>query len=111
MPKVGNRPSASAAAGSALVRSRTSGSARAAIAPERGSGEASVAALAPASAAVPVMLLPQTTAERVRTIVLEGTSPATLRAHAGDVAYFWAWAAAELALPERYPAPAAAVVQ
>jgi integrase len=111
MPKAVNRPGASAAAGGALVRSRTSGSARAAIAPERGSGEASAAVLAPASAAVPVMLLPQTTAERVRTIVLEGTSPATLRAHAGDVAYFWAWAAAELALPERYPAPAAAVVQ
>ena len=63
-----------------------------------------------AAAAVPV-LLSAATAEKVRTILVAGTSPATARAHAGDVAYFWAWAAAELGLAERYPASLAAVVQ
>jgi hypothetical protein len=68
------------------------------------------AVLAPPGAPAPV-LLSKATAERVRDILVEGTSPATARAHAGDVAYFWAWAAAEFDLAERYPAPAAAVVQ
>jgi integrase len=51
------------------------------------------------------------TAERVRTILAEGTAPATAHAHAGDLAYFWSWAAIELGLAESYPAPTAAVVQ
>src|ERR1700753_1151070 len=59
---------------------------------------------------VPVWLS-AVTAERVRTILAEGTAPATARAHAGDLAAFWSWAAIELGLAESYPAPAAAVVQ
>jgi hypothetical protein len=37
------------------------------------------------------------------------TTPATARARAGDLAYFWAWAEIDLGLPQRYPAPASAV--
>jgi integrase len=36
---------------------------------------------------------------------------ATRRAYEGDLDYFWAWAAAELGLPELYPAPPAAVLR
>ena len=66
--------------------------------------------LAPASRET-VPALSTATTQKVRAILAEGTAPATARAHAGDVAYFWAWAGEELALPEHYPAPAAAVVQ
>jgi integrase len=62
------------------------------------------------SVPAPVRLTPAT-AERVRTILVAGTAPATARAHAGDLAYFWAWAGIELALVESYPVPVAAVVQ
>ncbi|HLX08945.1 MAG TPA: tyrosine-type recombinase/integrase [Thermoanaerobaculia bacterium] len=63
------------------------------------------------SDAAPPVLLSQATAEKVRAILVAGTSPATARAHAGDVAYFWAWAGAELGLAERYPVSPAALVQ
>jgi len=79
------------------------------IARQRPAGAAGEADFAPPALA-PV-LLSAATAEKVRAILVDGTSPATARAHAGDVAYFWAWVAAELGLPERYPAPPAAVVQ
>ena len=77
--------------------------------PPRSAAAAGEAILAD-SATAPV-LLSAATAERVPTILVEETSPATARGHAGDVAYFWAWAAAELGLAERYPAPLAALVQ
>ena len=52
------------------------------IARQRPAAAAGEAILAD-SAAAPV-LLSAATAERVRTILVEGTSPATARAHAGD---------------------------
>jgi hypothetical protein len=75
-----------------------------------GTATAGEAVFAAPAATAPV-LLSQATAERVRTILVEGTSPATSRAHAGDIAYFWSWAGAELGLAESYPVPLAALVQ
>jgi len=81
------------------------------IARQRPAGAASEEVFATTAAAAAPILLSQATAERVRAILVEGTSPATSRAHAGDVAYFWAWAGAELGLAESYPVPLAALVQ
>jgi hypothetical protein len=89
----------------------TSASGTAEIARQRPAGAVGEAVFATATAAAAPVLLSQATAERVRTILIEGTSPATSRAHAGDVAYFWAWAGAELGLAESYPVPLAALVQ
>lgn len=110
MAKRGGRSTLPAPAGAALVPVPAPRPDALPIARQRAAGEAVVAALTPGDAGAAVVLS-EATVERVRTIVVGGTAPATLRAHAGDVAYFWSWAAVELGLPERYPAPAAAVVQ
>src|ERR1700720_2560133 len=97
-------------AGAARGSAEPSAPATAEIARQRPAGAGGEAVSAPAAAAAPV-LLSQATAERGRTILAGGTSPATSRAHAGDVAYFWARAGAELGLAESYPVPLAALVQ
>lgn len=50
------------------------------------------------------------TREHVRRILVEGTSPATRRAHASDLGYFWAWAAAARQLSPAYPVSSELVV-
>ena len=57
------------------------------------------------------VLLSQATAERVRTILVEGTSPATSRAHAGDSLTSGPGPAPSSAWPRATPAPLAAPVQ
>src|ERR1700719_1007850 len=106
-----NAPARPAAAGAAMSSAGGSAPAKAEIARQRPAGAVGEAVFATAAAAAAPVLLSRATAERVRTILVEGTSPATSRAHAGDVAYFWAWAGAELGLAEGYPVPPAALVQ
>ncbi len=56
------------------------------------------------------MLSPET-AQHVREILDEGTAPETRRAYQGDIAYFWAWAAAACGYGEFYPVPLAMVIE
>jgi integrase len=107
---IGNpRPRREAAARAAAPLSPASELSRSPIASPGPAGAGEGLLAPPSRGNVPA--LSTATAQKVRTILVEGTSPATARAHAGDVDYFWAWAELELGLPERYPAPAAAVVQ
>jgi integrase len=50
------------------------------------------------------------TAQHVREILDEGTAPETRRAYQGDLAYFWAWAAAACGYGEFYPVPLAMLI-
>ena len=51
------------------------------------------------------------TARKARQIADGGTAPNTRTAYRGDLAYFWAWAAADLGLAPGYPLPPAVVWQ
>jgi integrase len=76
------------------------------VMPRRAKGRPPV----PPAAAAP--LLPgSTVAVATRPHPAAAVPAATRRAYEGDLDYFWAWAAAELGLPEVYPAPPAAVLR